>query len=114
MSRLLDWNGVEIEVASSRGGVLATVDAWENLIRTDIYPWPPPELLQKLYGSQHSTHFSSEDGILATRRCGFYSDLQSLNSEDAITWSIFGPIAYANPIARAAFVVCWTCSVAWR
>ena len=27
---------------------------------------------------------------LATERLGFYSDLQSLNSEDAVTWSYFG------------------------
>jgi hypothetical protein len=104
MSRLLDWRGAEIEVVSSTGGVLATADVWENLIRTGISPWPPPELLQKLYESRQSRAFSGEDGVLATRRCGFYSDLQSLNSEDAITWSVFGPIVYAPSRKRADFV----------
>jgi hypothetical protein len=38
-----------------------------------------------------------------TKTLGFYSDLQSLESEDAITWSVFGPVAYASPHLRASF-----------
>ena len=41
---------------------------------------------------------------VATGKLGFYSDLQSLHSEDAITWSVFGPGVYASPATRVAFV----------
>ncbi len=41
---------------------------------------------------------------MATRTFGFYSDLQSVHSEDAITWSVFGPIAYSDSETRARFV----------
>jgi hypothetical protein len=40
---------------------------------------------------------------LTQRELGFYSDLQSLNSEDAITWSYFGPFLAETPSMRAAF-----------
>lgn len=45
----------------------------------------------------------SELEILA-KASGFYSDLQSMHSEDAITWSVFGPVAYADPSTRKLFV----------
>src|SRR5688500_14738550 len=31
---------------------------------------------------------------------GFYSDLQSIHSEDAITWSVFGPVIYGGKTVR--------------
>lgn len=34
------------------------------------------------------------DDRLARERLGYYCDLQSLNSEDAVTWSFFGTLAY--------------------
>jgi hypothetical protein len=33
-----------------------------------------------------------------------YSDLQSLHSEDAVTWSYFGPLAVQPPEAKARFL----------
>ena len=48
--------------------------------------------------------FENLKKIIATKAVGFYSDLQSLHSEDAITWSVFGPVAYAAPEIRASFV----------
>lgn len=104
MREIPDWQGNKIEVVSSGGGVLAVANVWENLIRTGISPWPPPELLQKLYQSRQIRAFSEECRTTATGRHGFYSDLQSLHSEDAITWSVFGPIVYASPSTRTAFV----------
>lgn len=40
----------------------------------------------------------------ATATLGFYSDLQSIHSEDAITWSVFGPVIHAAATMREAFV----------
>lgn len=101
---MLDWRGTEVEVAKSQGGVLALADPWANVVRTGVLPWPPPELIQKLYQSQHASSFHGTDGGAATKVLGFYSDLQSLHSEDAITWSVFGPVAYAPADQRANFV----------
>lgn len=100
---MLDWRGKEVEEAKSRGGVIALANPLDNVIRPDGIPWPPPELVQKLYRSERVEDFSGADQKIVTRVLGFYSDLQSLNSEDAATWSMFGPIVYATPEARINF-----------
>jgi hypothetical protein len=46
---MLDWRGAEVEVAKSAGGVLALANPWEDVVRGGVLPWPPPELIQKLY-----------------------------------------------------------------
>ena len=48
-----DWNGREIEVAESAGGVELVADFDDNLIRDESRPWPPPPIVQKLYESRH-------------------------------------------------------------
>jgi hypothetical protein len=100
---LLDWHEREIEVAKSRRGVLAVVNPFDNLVKTGIMPWPPPELIQKLYQSRQVRAFSGTDLDRAKSTLGFYSDLQSIHSEDAITWSVFGPLIYGDPSHRAMF-----------
>ena len=99
-----DWNGREIEVARSKGGVIAVADVSDNLIRVDDVPWPPPAVVQKLYESRQSRAFEGDQLDSATRALGVYSDLQSLHSEDALTWSYFGPLAVQPPDARAQFL----------
>jgi hypothetical protein len=47
-------------------------------------PWPPPPVVQKLYESRQSRAFAEPELAAAIEVLGFYSDLQSLNSEDAI------------------------------
>jgi len=104
MSLIADWRGREIQVARSSGGVLAVADPWDNVISTGVRPWPPPELVQKLYKSRQVRAFVETNHTAVTARLGFYSDLQSIHSEDAITWSVVGPIVYAAPTVREAFV----------
>jgi hypothetical protein len=101
---MLDWRGIEVEAVRSAGGVLALADPWANVVRTGVVPWPPPELMQKLYQSRQVRAFREPDTTTVTKMLGFYSDLQSLHSEDAITWSVFGPIVYGPPDQRANFV----------
>lgn len=100
---MLDWRGTEVEVAKSAGGVLALSNPWDNLVRSGVLPWPPAELVQKLYQSRQIRAFRGPDEVIATKALGFYSDLQSLHSEDAITWSVFGPVAYSAPAVRVSF-----------
>jgi hypothetical protein len=99
-----DWNGREIQVATSEGGVLAVADFSDNLIRVDVVPWPPPAVVQKLYESRQSRAFTGDELVAATQTLGVYSDLQSLHSEDAVTWSYFGPLAVEPPDRRARFL----------
>jgi hypothetical protein len=94
-NEMLDWNGRTISVAHSKGGVKAVAHPFDNLIRTGFPSWPAPEIVQKLYKSRQSRAFEGKDLEIATSDMGYYCDLQSLHSEDAITWSVFGTIARA-------------------
>ena len=104
MTQIKNWRDEIIEIAQSSGGVRAVVNPWHNLITTGVRPWPAPEIIQKIYQSRQVRAFSGAEHELATAALGFYSDLQSIHSEDAITWSLFGPVIYAAAPVREAFV----------
>jgi hypothetical protein len=88
-----NWNSVAVEAARSRGGVLALARVRDNLITTGIDVWPPPEILQKLYQSRQARAFDPDELAILTTDLGYYCDLQSVHSEDAITWSYLAPVA---------------------
>ena len=98
-----DWLSRPIQLARSSGGVYAFKDPWQGLVCGGVQPWPPPELVQKLYKSRQSRAYAGENLGMATAAHGFYSDLQSMHAEDAVTWSVFGPLAYADPKVRSAY-----------
>lgn len=96
----------------------------DNLIPVDH--WPPAAIVQKLYRSNHARAFDDAAREIVERDLGYYCDLQSMHSEDAITWSYFGPIA-GEPAATRASLLRWlarsvgmtggdeTCSISlWR
>jgi hypothetical protein len=98
------WNGLDsLDVAESAGGVLATLDPLANVVRAGTNPWPPPELVQKLYASGRWSGKTDEDDRVVRECLGHYSDLQSLNSEDAITWSFFGPLIHGPRVRQLHF-----------
>lgn len=103
MKQIANWNGALVELAESTGGVLAFLDPLAGVVRGGVAPWPPPEIGQKLYESRHARAFTGADHDAVCSRLGFYSDFQSMHSEDAITWSVFGPIAYAPASIRAEY-----------
>jgi hypothetical protein len=43
---MADWYGNIIPVAHSKGGVKAVAHPFDNLIRTGISSWPPPEIIR--------------------------------------------------------------------
>ena len=98
-----DWNGREIEVGQSRGGVIAVADYSDNLIRRNGRPWPPSAIVQKLYKSGQVRSFDDMNRLVVSSHLGYYCDLQSLHSEDAITWSFFGPLTHLPPVEQARF-----------
>jgi hypothetical protein len=104
VKQIPSWSSTAtVTVAESAGGVLATIDPLANLVRAGVSPWPPAELLQKLYGSDRWRGKTDEDDRVVREALGHYSDLQSLNSEDAITWSFLGPLIYGPPAWRLYF-----------
>ncbi|UCZ56419.1 hypothetical protein LGV61_11910 [Desulfurispirillum indicum] len=103
-AQVKDWNNRDIDCAKSRGGVTVTAHPYENLIRTGCKPWPPAEIVQKLYQSRQIRAFSGNDETVCTSGLGFYCDLQSIHSEDAITWSVFGTAARAPQSQLEAWI----------
>jgi hypothetical protein len=99
-----DWNGKKISALMSHGGVLALKNPFYNLISNNILPWPPPEIVQKLYISRHLRAFNDNDRSQLKEKLGYYSDLQSMHSEDALTWSVFGTIAHSEKEKQIAWV----------
>ncbi len=99
-----DWNGKIVESAKSKGGVTVVAHPFDNLISTDCNPWPPSEVAQKLYKSRQVRAFQDEQLSICTSGLGYYCDLQSLHSEDAITWSVFGTAARSSLINRKRWI----------
>jgi len=101
MESILNWKGSLIKATRSKGGVLVVINPFNNLVLTGIPLWPPPEIIQKLYESRQIRAFKEIDAV--TQTLGYYTDLQSIHSEDAITWSVFGTMAYADKDIRCAY-----------
>ena len=100
-SVLTDWNDQPLRVARSRGGVLAICDVRRALLYDEAVEWPPPALRRKLKRSKQISAFDPPGSVELQERLGFYCDLQSITSEDAISWSFFGPFLTVPPEARA-------------
>jgi len=92
MKTIKNWNDQVIPVIRSAGGVLATYNPFDNLIHDNIFSFPTPEIVQKLYKSRQERAFNED----IKSSIGYYTDLQSLNGEDVITWSVFGTLMYSD------------------
>ena len=103
MQTVPNWNGDEVSFAKSKGGVLAFVDPLGGLLRGDAKMWPPPEIIQKLFKSGLQRHYPYEDREAIEMVLGYYCNLQSIHSEDAITWNVFGPLIYTTEATRVDF-----------
>jgi hypothetical protein len=104
MPFIQDWNGSNIEVALSKGETLAVANPFFNLLLVKGTPFPPSEILQKLYASNRSNAFIDVNAEISSRFLGYYCDLQSIHSEDAITWSFFGTLLYTEETIRNRYV----------
>lgn len=104
MRTIMNWRGDPIEVTSSKGGKLAVINPFDNLVTTGVSLWPAPEIVQKLSRSGHIQHFGGQNREEVISTLGYHSYLQSINSEDAINWSFFGTLAYADQSAKREFI----------
>lgn len=103
MAVLDDWNGEPVAVRHSRGGVL-TFERWEDNVLGSP-PWPEALLGQvRGYVARRSDFADLDATVLAAHLEGRISKFQSINSEDAVTYSWFGTLAGAPADVRRAVV----------
>jgi hypothetical protein len=99
-----DWNGKPIDVVKSKKGRPFLCDYSDNLIRLNTKIWPHPYITKKLRRANRVRSFRKEDYDKLSIKLGFYCDLQSLRSEDAITWSVFGTLEQSLQNQRVSFL----------
>lgn len=104
VTTMKDWNGEEIEIAKSKGGKICVCNYEDNLIIPNNSICPHPDIVKKLYKSKHSEDFDERAFSELSKKLGFYCDLQSLRSEDAITWSAFGTLSYFPKSSQVQFI----------
>lgn len=100
-----DWQGRSLIAAKSKGGVISFADYDAQLMRPHpgSIAWPPACIVQKLYASEHSRAFDPQDLSVLQRRLGYYTDLQSVHSEDVMTYNYFGLLSCVDAATRAHF-----------
>jgi hypothetical protein len=101
---LKDWNNKDVPYTKSKGGVIVVANPLDNLVYPNYISWPTPEIVQKLYRSRQIRAFDENQSSICTSSLGYYCDLQSLHSEDVITWSVFGTLAYSSLSIRERWV----------
>lgn len=101
---MLDWNGRRIPYAETRGGVIAVTNPIHNLVGMEQERSIPSELIPKIHKSPHIRYFSGDERRRCKSSWGFYCDLQSMHSEDAITWSVFGTMARSTRTRKEAWL----------
>lgn len=101
MSSIENWNGDVVPVRRSRGGVL-TLERWQdNVVRGALDQWPPEALVRQVGGYVgRPAHFDPKDAEALSAQLGKISRFQSINSEDAVTFSWFGTLAGASDQIR--------------
>lgn len=90
-----DWNGRAIQVARSKSGVLATCSGRDSVMPGSAI-WPPAELVQKLTEAGRGQFGEAHEAVQAG--LGYRTPLQSINSEDAITFSFFGTLGHTGAL----------------
>lgn len=108
MPLIENWNGVPVLYRRSHGvSQVLTFERWqENVLRGIAKAWPPEALQKQARGYVANTdHFDPQDAeALAADLGGRISKMQSINSEDAVTYSWFGTLSEAPADARRAAV----------
>lgn len=102
MALLRSYDGRMVPVRYSAGSAVPYVECWEdNVLRPpDLDQWPAALLKQVRGYVAHKSWFAEDDAEALAARLGRISKFQSLNSEDALTWSWFGTVAFAEQETR--------------
>jgi hypothetical protein len=99
-----NWRNEDIRVEKTRNGKLSVCDYRDNLIIPSHLDFEKSDVSKKLIKSSHIRDFPPESQKELTKILGFYTDLQSLRSEDAITYSVFGTLHYYSLASQIDFI----------
>ena len=99
-----NWKNDPVRIIRSRGGKIAFIDYRDNLLIPKNVIWPHPDIVKKLYKSNRINAFFEKDIPRLRKVLGFYCDLQSMRSEDAITWSVFGTLNFFDSSIKTRFL----------
>ncbi|MGD0804493.1 MAG: hypothetical protein ABSA11_10525 [Candidatus Bathyarchaeia archaeon] len=102
---ITNWNNKPVEVVYSKDNRPFLCDYSDNLIRLNTKAWPHPFVAKKLRRANRARSFSKENYHQLCVKLGFYCDLQSLRSEDAISWSVFGSLEQSPQNQSISFLV---------
>lgn len=47
VKKIQNWHQQEVEIITSKGGVIALANPYDILVTNGISPWPPSEVVQK-------------------------------------------------------------------
>jgi hypothetical protein len=100
---LKDWNGRTVTAERSRSGVIAVHDFQDNLVAAPRGGSMPSAMAGRLKASGSPPDFDAESMKKLSARLGFYSEMQSLDHIDPVTWSVFGSLASADAAAKSAW-----------
>lgn len=106
VTNLRHWTGRTVRAWPSRtSGVLYVEDVRDNLVFGQIGSEPLPEAVaRKRSDTAQAAWFDATASAALAARDGSISRLQSVRSEDAVTWSLFGPLLAEPAGTRAAFL----------
>jgi hypothetical protein len=98
------YDGDPVELRYSAGSGVPYVVNWEhNALKPPFgVPWPLAVIKQVNGYIAPRNWFAAADADVLAARLGRISKFQSLNSEDAVTWSWFGTLALADGSQRRA------------
>lgn len=105
--QIAHWSGRLVEAWPSQGsGVLYLTDVRDNLVLTGKHRagWPPVPIAKKLGADARASWFDATALAALQGAATAPCRLQSVLSEDAITWSLFGPLLDASEVVRAEFL----------
>jgi hypothetical protein len=82
---------------------------FDGLIRPVGGAWPPPALVMEIGAGEPNRYpFTEELRSLVCAPLGHYCALQSINSEDALTWNLLGTLMHGSDQQRTEFLN-WLC-----
>jgi hypothetical protein len=86
-SKIHSFDGILIEGVVTGSGVFAAFN-WERLVLAPL--GDPIVRKSRAKAEKRLSGFPQRDRARLTEKLGHYSDVQSVNSEDTVTWSVFG------------------------
>ena len=87
----MDYSQTKVIPSKSNSGAVTPIK--NNLLVPESISWPPVELVSKFYKSEHLKDYEEKYHEELIKELGYYCDLASIKSEDAIAWSLFGYIS---------------------